>query len=131
MDDYKKTLALNSSDPEASNNLAYLMVENGQNVDVALSLAQGARRAMPNSPETADTLAWIYYYKGNYIAARDLLEDILKTNPDNASMHLHLGMTYIKMDRKADAVLQLKKAVAIDPNGKAGKDANDALAKLG
>ena len=44
-----------------------------------LSLAQTARRAMPNSPDTADTLAWAYYYKGAYAFARDLLEDAIKT----------------------------------------------------
>ena len=50
----------------AANNLAYLMLENGENVDVALTMAQTARRAMPDSPNSADTLAWAYYYKGTY-----------------------------------------------------------------
>ena len=49
------------------------MVETGQNLDVALSLAQIARRGMPNSPSSADTLAWVYYQKGNYDSARELL----------------------------------------------------------
>jgi tetratricopeptide (TPR) repeat protein len=130
MEDYKKTLAIDSSDGVASNNLAYLMVENGDNVDVALTMAQTARRSMPNSPQTADTLAWIYYYKGNYDAARDLLESALKTNPENASMQLHLGMTYSKLNDKQDALLHLKKAAALDPNSKVGKDASAELSKL-
>jgi len=131
MDYYKKTLAINSTDPVASNNLAYLMVENGQNVDVALTMAQTARRSMPNSPQTADTLAWVYFAKGNYGAARDLLESALKETPENASMHLHLAMTYMKLNRNADAIPHLKKAASIDPNSKAAHDANAALAKLG
>jgi tetratricopeptide (TPR) repeat protein len=131
MEEYKKTLALDSNNPVASNNLAYLMVQNGENVDVALSLAQTARRGLPNSPQTADTLAWIYYYKGNYDAARDLLESALKESPDNASMQLHLGLTYVKMNRKTDAVPHLKKAASIDPNSKIAHDANAALSKLG
>jgi Tfp pilus assembly protein PilF len=107
------------------------MVENGQNVDVALTLAQTARRAMPDSPSTADTLAWVYYYKGNYYAARDLLEGALRSTPDNASMHLHLGMTYSKMHDNANAQLHLKKAAALAPNSKTSSDANEELAKLG
>jgi tetratricopeptide (TPR) repeat protein len=107
------------------------MVESGQNVDVALTMAQNARRSLPDSPETADTLAWVYYYKGNYDAARDLLESALKETPDSASMHLHLGMTYVKLNDKADALTHLKKATALDPSSKAGKDANAELAKLG
>jgi len=130
MDEYQKAIQIDPNNAVASNNLAYLMVENGQNVDVALTLAQTARRAMPDSPHTADTLAWVYFYKANYYAARDLLEATLKTNPDNASMHLHLGMTYSKLNIKADAQLHLKKAAALAPNSQTGKDASAALAKL-
>jgi len=131
MEDYKKTLSFNSTDPVASNNLAYLMVENGQNVDVALSMAQTARRSLPNSPQTADTLAWVYYYKGNYGAARDLLESALKEAPENASMHLHLGLTYLKLNRNSDAIPHLKKAASGDPSSKVARDATAALSKLG
>jgi cellulose synthase operon protein C len=56
------------------------MLQNGENVDVALTLAQTARQRMPNSPSTADTLAWAYYYKGTYGFARDLLEDAIKAD---------------------------------------------------
>jgi tetratricopeptide (TPR) repeat protein len=131
MEYYKKTLAIDSGNPVASNNLAYLMVQAGQNVDVALSMAQSARRSLPNSPQTADTLAWIYYYKGNYFAARDLLESALKETPDNASMQLHLGLTYVKLNRNTDAIPHLKKAASIDPSSKVAQDANAALSKLG
>jgi tetratricopeptide (TPR) repeat protein len=106
------------------------MVENGRNVDVALTLAQTARRALPDSPNTADTLAWVYYYKGNFYMARDLLEGALKTTQDNPSMQFHLGMTYSKMNDKPDAVLHLKKAAALDPAGKTAKDASEELLKL-
>ena len=54
--------------------LAYRMLQNGENVDVALTLAQTARQGMPNSTSAADTLAWAYYYKGTYGFARDLLK---------------------------------------------------------
>ncbi len=130
IEDYKKTLQLDPNNPVAANNLAYLMVENGQNVDVALSLAQTARRIWPNSAQTADTLAWVYYYKGNYGAARDLLESALKTTPNDAAMHFHLGMTYSKLNNRADAQLHLKKAASIAPDTKTGKDATAELAKL-
>jgi tetratricopeptide (TPR) repeat protein len=130
MDDYQKAIQIDPNNAVASNNLAYLMVENGQNTDVALTLAQTARRALPDSPHTADTLAWVYYYKANYYSARDLLEDALKTNPDNASMHFHLGMTYSKLNNKTQAQLHLKKAAALEPNSKTGKDASAELAKL-
>jgi tetratricopeptide (TPR) repeat protein len=131
MEGYKKALSIDPSQGLAANNLAYLMVENGQNVDVALAYAQTARRAMANNPNSADTLAWVYYHKGTYFSARDLLEDALKQDPDNASIHYHLGMTYDKLGRKTDAITHLKKAVALAPNTQTNKDATAALAKLG
>jgi Flp pilus assembly protein TadD len=131
MEEYKKAIAIDPNNGVASNNLAYLMMETGDNVDVALSLAQTARRILPNSPQTADTLAWIYYFKGNYISARDLLEGALKDTPEDASMHYHLGMTYAKLNDKSDAETHLKKAAALAPNTKTGQDASDELNKLG
>jgi tetratricopeptide (TPR) repeat protein len=130
MASYKKALQIQPEQPIAANNLAYLMVETGQNIDVALSLAQIARRAMPNSPSTADTLAWAYYHKGNFSSARDLLEDAVKAAPDNAALHYHLGLTYSKLSNTADATLHLKKAVTLAPNSQTAKDAEKALSQL-
>jgi tetratricopeptide (TPR) repeat protein len=131
IDYYKKALQINPTQGLAANNLAYAMVSTGQNVDLALSYAQTARRVLPNSPDTADTLGWVYYNKGTYYSARDLFEEALKTSPDNASINYHLGMTYNKLGKKADAVTHLKKAVAVDPNSQTGKDAAKQLAQLG
>jgi tetratricopeptide (TPR) repeat protein len=128
---YKKALAIQPDQAVAANNLAYLMTETGGNLDVALSLAQTARRVMPTSPDTADTLAWIYYQKGNYNSGRDLLEDALKTSPNNASINYHLGMIYSKLSDNANASLHLKKAIALAPNTQTAKDAQNALSHIG
>jgi Flp pilus assembly protein TadD len=129
--DYKKALQIQPRQPLAANNLAYMMLENGENADVALSLAQIARQSMPNSPNTADTLAWAYYYKGTYGFARDLLEEALKTNPTDATMQYHLGMVYSKLKDKGDATTHLKKAISLSPNSPVAKDAQTALGALG
>jgi tetratricopeptide (TPR) repeat protein len=130
-DYYKKALANQPDQPLAANNLAYLMMEHGQDIDVALSLAEAAHRGMPNSPSTADTLAWAYYHKGTYGSARDLLENVEKTSPDNASIEYHLGMIYSKLGDKPDAMTHLKKASTLAPNTKTQKDADQALHLLG
>ena len=59
------------------------------------------------------------------------MEEAVKDSPENSSIHLHLGLTYSKLNRKADAVTQLKKAAEGDPKSKVTQDANAALAKLG
>ena len=129
-DYYKKALAIQPAQPIAANNLAYIMLINGGNVDVALTLAQTARRGMPNSPSSADTLAWAYYYKGTYGFARDLLEEAIKTNPNNATTQYHLGMVYANEDDKTNAAIHLKKAISLAPDSQAAKDAQTALQGL-
>jgi len=128
---YRKSLQIQPQQPIAANNLAYRMLQNGENVDVALTLAQTARQSTPNSPSTADTLAWAYYYKGTYAFARDLLEDAVKADPNNAAMQYHLGMVYGKLKDKNNAALHLKKAVSLAPDSPAAKDAKTALQGLG
>jgi Flp pilus assembly protein TadD len=130
-DYYKKALAIQPTQPVAANNLAYLMLKNGENADVALTLAQTARRGMPNSPNSADTLAWAYYYKGTYGFARDLLEDALKTDPSSATMQYHLGMVYSKLGDRTSAAAHLKKAITLAPGSPTAKDSQTALQGLG
>jgi tetratricopeptide (TPR) repeat protein len=128
---YKKALQNDPKQSVAANNLAYRMLLNGENVDVALTLAQTARQKTPNSPNTADTLAWAYYYKGTYAFARDLLEDAVKADPKNATMEYHLGMVYGKLKDKNNASIHLKKAVSLAPGSPTAKDAQTALQGLG
>ena len=91
---YQKCLQIQPDVPQASNNLAFLMLDHGGNVDVALSLAQTARQKLPDQPAVADTLAWAYYKKGAYQAAIDLLEEAIKKAPQDADIQYHLGLAY-------------------------------------
>ena len=129
--DYRKSLEIQPKQPIAANNLAYRMLMNGESPDVALTLAQTARQGMPNSPSSADTLAWAYYYKGAYGFARDLLEDAVKTEPNDPAMQYHLGMVYSKLQDKSNAATHLKKAVSLAPDSSTAKDARTALQGLG
>jgi len=53
-DAFQNALAIKPNDPIASDHLANVMLESGGNFDVALSLAQNARRGMP-IPRTSPT----------------------------------------------------------------------------
>jgi tetratricopeptide (TPR) repeat protein len=130
MDYYKRSLQLKPDQPVVENNLAFLMVDNGQNSDVALSLAEQAHQQMPESPNTSDTLAWVYYKKGLYPSALELLQGAAKADPNNASVEYHLGMTYSQMNEKAEALTHLKKALQLSPDSPAGKKAAEQLSHL-
>ena len=129
---YQQALNLQPDNPLASNNLAYVMLQQGGNVDVALSMAQNARRGMPDSPSAADTLGWAYYYKGVYQSAIDLFQESLRLNerhggPDDPTVHYHLGLAYEKSNQPKQAREQLERALKISPNN---PDARKALSEL-
>jgi cellulose synthase operon protein C len=132
---YQKALEISPGNPLASNNLAYLILRTSGNVDVALSLAQTARRGMPDSPNAADTLGWIFYQKGAYKSAIDLFEEALKLSeknkaPENATVHYHLGLAYEKTDQPKLARQHLQRVLKIDPNYSEAADVKKQLAQL-
>ena len=111
---YQKALAIQPDNAVASNNLAYVMLQQGGNIDVALSMAQTARRALPDSPNTADTLGWAYYQKGIYNTAIDLFKEALKKHPNDPTYHYHLGMAYQKADQPELAKEHLQRAKLLE-----------------
>ena len=114
----------------AANKLASSLLENGGNADVALSYAQMARSGMPDSPISADTLAWAYYHKGTYGLAVDLLEDAVKKMPQNPTFHYHLGLTYQKTNNRTRAKEHLERALQINPKYPQAAEIRKALSEL-
>jgi tetratricopeptide (TPR) repeat protein len=132
---YQKALDLKPDNPLASNNLAYVLLQSGGNVDVALSLAQTGRRGMPESPNAADTLGWVYYQKGAYKSAIDLFQESLKLAeknkaPEDATVHYHLGLAYEKDDQPTLARQHLERVLKINPNYSAASDVRKVLSQL-
>ena len=117
---YESALQLKPDDPLTSNNLAYILLETGGNVDIALRLAQTARRALPEVSNVADTLGWAFYQKGVYLSAISMFQEALRLavknkEPDNPLYHYHLGLAYAKAERPALAKEQLERVLKIDP----------------
>jgi tetratricopeptide (TPR) repeat protein len=127
---YQKALEIQPDNALASNNLAYVMLQQGGNVDVALAMAQTARRGMPDSANAADTLGWAYYQKGAYNTAIDLFKEALKKNPDDASFHYHLGLAYQKDNQPALAKQHLERVLKINPKYSNADDIRKALGQL-
>jgi tetratricopeptide (TPR) repeat protein len=113
---YQKVLEIQPENPMASNNLAYVMLQQGGNVDVAFAMAQTARRQMPDNPNSADTLGWAFYHKHVYGSAITLFKEAVKKEPDNALFNYHLGLAYAKSGQAALARQQLDRVVKIKPN---------------
>lgn len=127
---YQHALTIQPEEPLAANNLAYILLEHGGNVAVALTLAQTARRGFPNFPNSADTLGWAYYRNAAYSLAAPLLEDAVKGAPSNATYRYHLGMAYQKLNDLKKARIELEKSIRIDPQAPSAEKASQALSEL-
>jgi cellulose synthase operon protein C len=134
-DAYQNALALKPQDALASNNLALVILHNGGDLNVALSLAETARRGMPESPNVADTLGWIYFQKGAYNSAIQMFQEALKLGeknkaPDDPDLHYHLGLAYEKTDQPGLARQQLEQVLKINPNYSDAANVRKKLAEL-
>ena len=90
---------------------------------------------MPDSPDAADTLGWVYYQKGAYPLALSLFQQALKLQqqshaPDNPDIHYHLGLAYQKTEQPALARQHLERALQIDPNYSAAAEIKKQLGSL-
>jgi tetratricopeptide (TPR) repeat protein len=116
--------------PLVANNLAYLYLEHGGDVNVAVSLAQMVRQKMPNSPNAADTLGWAYYKIGSPQSAVVQLKECAEKDPKNPMYQYHLGMAYMAARQFSLAEQFLQKALRDDPNFPDAASARAALDRL-
>ena len=116
--------------PVVANSLAYLYLEHGGDVNLAMSLAQEARQKMPHSPKTADTLGWAYYKLGSPELAIAELKDCAQQAPNDPMCQYHLGMAYIAGRHFDSAEQSLQKALRADPNFSYAATAREALDKI-
>lgn len=94
---YEAVLKLNPRFAPAANNLAWILVEHGGNLDVALSHAQMAREQQPNDSYIADTLGWIYYKKMRIFSPGASSKTQWKNYPTNRTSTFITGWHSIKM----------------------------------
>jgi tetratricopeptide (TPR) repeat protein len=127
---YRTVLALDPSAAVAANNLAWLQVEDGENLDVALQLAQTSKSRLPDSPEVSHTLGYIYYLKGLYPSAIEALRLSIEKQPGVALYHHHLGMAYAKSGKVALARQSLDRALRLDGSFSGADEARATLASL-
>jgi Flp pilus assembly protein TadD len=127
-DTFRKAMQIDPAYGIGANKLAYLLLEHGGNVDEALSFAQTARNSIPDSPATADTLAWAYVQKGLYGSAFDLLKKALAQAPGDPNIHYHLGVAYQKSGNMAAAATEYRQVLKLDPAYAKGPEIRKILA---
>jgi len=110
--------------------LAFLYLEHGGNVNAAVSLAQVAKQKMPDSAITADALGWAYYKVGSVSSALVQLKESSEKVPGNPIYHYHLGMAYIAAHQFDLARQSLRAALRTDPKFPYAANARAALEQI-
>lgn len=113
---WEQVLRIQPDHPIALNNLAYIKAEEGTDLDGALSMARRAYQALPNFPDVADTLGWVYIKKNLSAEAVQLFTDLVQKNPKNPMYRLHYGMALMQKGDKTAAKRELESALQNGPN---------------
>ena len=124
---YEEAIKLEPNLGIAKNNLAYLLADEGKNLDRALDLAQEAKAQMPESGNVADTLGYVLLKKGIPEAAVGYFQEAEKSfrpgDPDIGVVRVHLATAYEANKQPDKAREVLGRALAsLDASRKAAKE---------
>jgi tetratricopeptide (TPR) repeat protein len=112
----------------ARNDLAWILAQKGEDLDLALALAEEAQRLDP-SPEVLDTLGWVRFKRGEISAALIALEEAVAARQDSPSIRYRLGVVLSKAGNPKRAREMLQAAIEAGSFPEAA-DARRELAQL-
>jgi tetratricopeptide (TPR) repeat protein len=127
---FEKAHELDPLSPAINAELAFLNLEHGGDLNVAIDLAQKAKKQTPDSPLAADALGWAYYKLGSPEPAIAQLKSSAQKVPGNPMYQYHLGMAYIAKKDYNAARRCLRAALKADPNFLDAGRARTALSDL-
>ena len=113
---YESIIKIQPDNAIALNNLAFMLAEDGRDLDQALTYAQRARQQMPNNPDVADTLGWIYIRKNLSDNAIRIFRELTAKHHDNPTYHYHLGMALYQKGDRGGAKQSLQTALSLRPS---------------
>ena len=96
---------------EALNYVGYTWAEHGIRLDEAEVLIRKALEIKPDSPFIIDSLAWVFYQKGDYANALDLLKKAMTFSPDDPVIFEHFGDAYYRSGNKKEALAAYRSAL--------------------
>ena len=95
---YRRATELDANSFAAQNNLALLLVEQGE-IEEAVQVANRAYARAEDDPQVIGTLGWVYLHHGLVDRSVALLERAHAMNPGSADTQLHLALAYRKAGR--------------------------------
>jgi tetratricopeptide (TPR) repeat protein len=132
-DIYEEILDRNPEVPMAANNLAFYYCEyepTKKNLARAEKFIAPLLEKFKDVPSLVDTGAWVYYHKGKYEKARDLLLSIDEKARNIPAINYHMGMIYLGLGEKDKAKSYLQSALKDNKDFPGQQKAEKAMEKL-
>jgi len=113
---YRRSLRIQADNPYALNNLAFLLAENGGDLNEALQLAQKAAQKLPDSPAASDTLGWVYLKKKMTDSAIQVFDQLVRRFPSDPVVRLHYATALLEKGERERARKELEAALTHQPS---------------
>ncbi len=129
---YEEVLASNPGADVVANNLAMLLLAGPDASHAQRERALELASRFENSEQAVflDTLGWAQYQLGRYDLAAGTLNRALKAGQPFSEVQYHLGMTYLKLGRNAEATELLQSALGTDTAFEGSEEAKVALGSI-
>jgi len=86
--------------------------------DESLAQSRRAHELDPLSPTLSSSLAKILLVRGDLQGAMEQCLKTIELEPNSAAGHNHLGLVYLKLNRNAEALAELKKGAELVPQAR-------------
>jgi len=115
MESYRLAVKADPRNAVATNNLAWVLAEQGQDLNEPLRLAETAVAMEPAYVDAHDTLGWVLYKRAEYDRSVVALSKARKLAPTRMDIAAHLGLAYAKAGSRQQALTELRAALASKP----------------
>lgn len=133
---YQQALQINPSSGEAQNNLAWLYIENKQDIEQAIMLSERCA-STPSAYQSycLDTLGMAYYYHGDSAKAIEHVTQAIQVTPfENkillSQQYYHLGIIHLSKKERENASEYLQQSIEFEPEGEWAKKAQEEINRL-
>lgn len=108
----RQALVLDPKHPTVQNNLGYLLLEGGKDLDEAARLIGASVQQEPENGSVLDSWGWVLFQQGKYPEAETALRKAAELSPFSPEVRRHLGETLLKLNRPREAAEQWERALA-------------------
>ena len=109
---YRTIIKMHPSNFEASNNLAYMLAEQGRDLSEAKQLASNCVRARADDDGFMDTLGLVLFKQGHFQEAIEVFQRALRKRPSQGLYRYHLALSFLGKGDRLEAKRQLEQASA-------------------